>query len=52
MATFWAYLRIFSAVVPIDASNNRFMEVAETNLFGFAPFKNTSSPDLATGTKF
>ena len=37
-------------VVPIDAGNNRFMEVAETNLFGFAPFKNASSPDLATAT--
>jgi hypothetical protein len=37
-------------VVPVDAGNNRFMEKAETNLFGFAPFKDVGAPDLPTAT--
>ena len=35
-------------MVPIDPGNNHNMEIAETNVFGFAPFKNVGAPDLTT----
>ena len=37
-------------VVPVDAGNNRFMEKAETSIFGFEPFNDVANPDLTTAT--
>lgn len=35
-------------LVPTDPLNNAFTERAETNIFGYAPFANTSAPDVNT----
>ena len=34
--------------VPADPGNNRYMEQAETSIWGYAPMRDISSPDLAT----
>jgi hypothetical protein len=37
-----------SGEMPVDTTNNDFMEWSEVNLFNFPPFANTSTPDRQT----